>query len=589
MRRYEKIQNCLLAAIVTFTLQCTFEVYVGGYDDSAIVNGLNKLYGAFHVLDYMDLLVFAAVIVMIRAVRRSDTKTDIATLIFSAVLSFVLVACISFKKFNSAVFLWGNSFQILLSCFCIIGFTILLYLVLRLGCRWLEQTQPADEQSGKHLQLVGFLIIFCSWLVWILLNYPGTTSGDGLVQLKQFLGEQNWGAAHPPISSAILGICFVTGRAIVDANFGFFLYYLLQTLVGAFAFSLSMKKLQEMGISRKWCMAGILFFACSPFWGTYAQWFEKDLLYAEMTVLQAIYLMETLRKQRCAGKDAILLAVFSILSALLRNNGIYAIVPALILLAVYLKKQDRIRVVMVLLATVLVYEGVTELVYAGLLQAGRPAASEALSVPFQQTARYVCEYEDEVTEYERKVIDDALNFDKMKNYKPNISDPIKILYRGGDLSEYMKIWVQMFFKHPGCYVAAFVNKGYGYLAPVEPNIEAWIQLEYPDYAQELGIHHVFPMQTSEFLLQIWFLSMRLPLVKYLCTPGMYTWILLAAAFFLLKKRKYSALILLVPSFMNVLVCLASPMANAIRYELPTVAVAPLLIGWTVYSIRRQEE
>lgn len=589
MRRFEKIQNGLLAAIVTFTLQCTYEVYVGGYEDSSLVNGLNKLYGAFYTLNYMDLLVFAAVILMIREVRKRDKKIDIATVVFSAVLSFLLVVCISFQKYNSAVFLWGNAFQVLLSFFCMIGFFILLYLVLRLTYRGLEQVQPAGGQAGKHLQLVGFLMIFFSWLVWILLNYPGTTSGDGLVQLKQFFGEQHWGAAHPPISSAIMGICFVTGRAIVDANFGFFLYYLLQTVVGAFAFSLSMKKLQELGISWKWCMVGNLYFAFCPLWGTYAQWFEKDLLYTEMTVLQAIYLMETIKKQKCAGKDAVLLTIFSILSALFRNNGIYAIVPALILLAVYLKKKERIRVLLVLLVTVLAYKGVTVLVYDQILRAGKPAASEAMSIPFQQTARYVCEYEDEVTEYERQVLDDVLNFEGMKSYQPNISDPIKILYRGGDLTDYMKIWVQMFFKHPGCYVAAFVNKGYGYLAPVEQNIEAWIQLEYPEYAQELGIQHVFPIQTSEFLLQIWFLSMRLPLVKYLCTPGLYTWILLAAAFFLWKKKKHSALILLVPSFMNVLVCLASPMANAIRYELPTVAVVPLLIGWTVYSVQRQAE
>lgn len=56
------------------------------------------------------------------------------------------------------------------------------------------------------------------------------------MQLKQFLGEQDWGAAHPPFSSAIMGICFVLGRTIADANFGFFLYCLLQTLVGAYAF-----------------------------------------------------------------------------------------------------------------------------------------------------------------------------------------------------------------------------------------------------------------------------------------------------------------------------------------------------------------
>lgn len=584
MSRFAKIRDYLLAAIVTFALQCTFEICLGGYVDSNLVNGLNKLYGAFTVLNYMDLLVFAAVLFLLREVHKKETKIDVATLVLSVALSFLLIVCISFKKYNAACFLWDNSFQILLSCFCITGFAIVCYLVLRQFFFGLEQVRLSSQQASDSLQLIGFCVIAVIWLAWILLNYPGTTSGDGLVQLKQFLGDQDWGAAHPPFSSAIMGICFVTGRALADANFGFFLYCLLQTVVGAYAFSLSMRKLQELGISFEWCLLGILYFALTPFWGTYAQWFEKDLLYAEVTVLQAIYLMSVVKKQKCEGKDAVLLALFSILSALLRNNGIYAIVPTLILLAIYLKKKQRIRALLILLVTFLAYEGVTILVYGGLLGVGRPAASEGLSVPFQQTARYVCEYEQEVTEQERKVIDDALNFEGMKNYEPTISDPIKILYRGGDLTEYMKIWVQMFFKHPGCYVAAFINKGYGYLAPVEQNIEAWVQLEYPEYAQELGIHHVFPIQTSEFLLQIWLLSMRLPLVKYLCTPGLYTWILLILTFFLWKKKKYAAIILMIPSFVNVLVCLASPMANAIRYELPTVAVIPLLLGWTVYSL-----
>lgn len=97
-----------------------------------------------------------------------------------------------------------------------------------------------------------------------------------------------------------------------------------------------------------------------------------------------------------------------------------------------------------MLATVVIYELITVAGYRALIDVGKPAASEGLSVPFQQTARYVCEYEDEVTEYERQVINDTLNFDAMKNYEPRISDPIKILYRGGDLGPYMKIWVQMF-------------------------------------------------------------------------------------------------------------------------------------------------
>ena len=112
MSRYQKIRNVLLTVIVTLALQCTFEVCLGGYVDSNLVNGLNKLCGEFTVLDYTDLLTAAAVFVMLKEVKKREAKTDVATLVLSVILSFLLIVCISFKKYDSAIFLWGNSFQI---------------------------------------------------------------------------------------------------------------------------------------------------------------------------------------------------------------------------------------------------------------------------------------------------------------------------------------------------------------------------------------------------------------------------------------------------------------------------------------------
>ena len=69
MSRYQKIRNVLLTVIVTLALQCTFEVCLGGYVDSNLVNGLNKLCGAFTVLDYTDLLTAAAGFVKLKEDR----------------------------------------------------------------------------------------------------------------------------------------------------------------------------------------------------------------------------------------------------------------------------------------------------------------------------------------------------------------------------------------------------------------------------------------------------------------------------------------------------------------------------------------
>lgn len=590
MRKYRNLLFGLLSCIVVFTVQCRFELCGGGFEESNLLNGLNKMIGAFNAPNFADLLIFAAVMIMLRTVAARDRELDTGTVIFSLVLAVLFVVCISFMKFNSAAFLLDNSFQLLLSLFCILGLGILFYLALRLLCHAVEKEAPVRNAAAgetfyeNNFRWIGGLTILAGWLFWILLNYPGTSCPDSISQLKQFLGEMEWGAAHPPLSSAIMGVLFTLGRSLVSANFGYFLYCFFQTCVGAWTFSLCMEKLRRLGVSVRWCTVGILFFAFTPFWGTYAQWFEKDLLYAEVATLQAVYLLEVVRTRRCDTKNTVLLALFSILSALLRNNGIYAVVPALLLLVFWLKGVERRKAVGVLAATVVAFEGITLGIY-GMLGIGKPSAAEAYGLLFQQTARYVCEYGDEVTEQEREVINSVLHYEALTNYDPVLTDPVKVHYFGADLTEYRKVWFSMFWKHPGCYVSAFINKGYGYLAPVEPNIEAWIQVQYPEYIQQLGIYHPFGLNPTYFLAQIWNLSMTLPLMKYLCTPGLYTWILLVLAFLLIRRRKIGALIMLVPSAMNVLVCLASPMANAIRYELPTVAVIPLLMGWTCYSLR----
>ena len=112
MSRYQKIRNVLLTVIVTLALQCTFEVCLGGYVDSNLVNGLNKLCGAFTVLDYTDLLTAAAVFVMLKEVKKREAKTDVATLVLSVILSFSCGAILFRYYYPRSVF-WG------LQCYCI--------------------------------------------------------------------------------------------------------------------------------------------------------------------------------------------------------------------------------------------------------------------------------------------------------------------------------------------------------------------------------------------------------------------------------------------------------------------------------------
>lgn len=273
-----------------------------------------------------------------------------------------------------------------------------------------------------------------------------------------------------------------------------------------------------------------------------------------------------------------------VLASLLRNNGIYAVFPAIFVLAFYLKQADRKRMWLVVCSTIVIYCSIVKALYPSMgIQDG--SIREALSIPFLQTARYVCTYGDEVTEDEREAIDAVLDYDALGNYNPKHADSIKNTYKNDDskLPEYFKVWFKMFWKHPDVYIAAFLNKGGGYMAPVSVGFPTPFGNEDNEYISELGVTHVFGDRFISLFANIEYASMWLPFFQYFCMAGTYTWVLLVCIFLLLRERIYKGLILFIPEIMNVLVCIASPTWH-IRYALPVIAATPLLIGWTCYLI-----
>lgn len=97
------------------------------------------------------------------------------------------------------------------------------------------------------------------------------------------------------------------------------------------------------------------------------------------------------------------------------------------------------------------------------------SVKEMLSVPFQQTARYLKEYPDDVTSKERKAINKILDYDKLAEiYQPERSDHVKDTYKDkkGGLKRYFRqAWLPMFFKHPDAYFEATLENTYGYYYP----------------------------------------------------------------------------------------------------------------------------
>lgn len=586
---------CLLGAVaVTMALHISAAIPAGS-GESLLTDMTARVEQLFTGCQFTDLVVCAAVWLLIRYTARRDKAVDVWSAALALCLALMYVVAQSFLNYDGTALLTLNPWQAMVSVLWVAGLGLLFYFCLR----WLEIFLEArgggpvgTRAKGflhEHFLLCFSLAIFLCWLPWILMDYPGSYCYDSRSQLYQFLGLETFTAHHPPLSTYIMGLLAAAGRSVWNMNFGCFLYQLLQTCLGAWIFGFGIRKLYDFGLGLSSCVLIAAFFGLTPLWGCSAQWYEKDLLYTEIATWYLICAADVALRRTCGKKDMALLAVSGLLSALLRNSGIYVVIPTAVLLAVYVRRPSRRAVWLSLAAAAVLYAGAVKVLYPRVLGIQDGSVAEALSVPFQQTARYVSEYPDEVTGYEREVIDSVLEYDALsQRYNPEVSDPVKITYRGDGsrLPEYFKVWFLMFLKHPMVYVSAFLNGSYGYMAPVEPNLEAVVFMEYGENLTRIGLYRVTGRLPAAVFTLIRSAGMTFPLVRYLCMPGLYTWITLVCLVLLAKRKIWGPLILFVPELMALLVCAASPLPNAIRYALPVAAAAPLLMGWTACLLAR---
>ncbi len=566
----------------------------GAESDNVLLNFISKLSASFSTYNLIDLLAAVGVYFLIAYVFSKKRSFNICGAILASLLSFLYIWTFSYKDSGSTIILFGNSYQLFLTTIIFLGYSSLFYIIFEFLCKQLENTMPTNiDTNGKGNQKLFFISaigILACWLPWLIMNYPGSIAVDAVAQLDQYFSG-NWNAHHPPLSSFIMGTFVNTCSLFANRNLGIFIYLLLQAILGAIVLSYSIYKMNELGIPEKFCALASVFFAITPIFGLYAQWFEKDMLYSIFAFLYVILMVDIIRFKKISNKNAIALLLVGILTCLLRKNGIYVVVPSSILLLILLSKKYRMRMTIITISTAVIYLLIVDGLYPALgIKSGN--IREALSIPMQQSARYVRDHGDEVTVEERAALEGFFSqYDDLpETYDPTCSDPIKdiVLVDIYEPTQYFKTWFLMGLKHPSTYFDAFINMNYGYLAPNEQNIEPDLSTTYDEQMTSLGLCRVQNDIPIQIFSKLVYINVVFPVLRYLTMPGFYNWLVIISLALLIKFKRKAGIILLVPEIINILVCLASPLCNGLRYELPVVYCAPLLIAWTWYQVRESK-
>lgn len=447
----------------------------------------------------------------------------------------------------------------------------------------------------KYPFRTSFVTLLILFGIYMIAFYPLVLSPDPRDQLYMFLGvptEHNeWVIMrnpnvlitnhHPILQTYFMGGCLTIGRHLRNDNFGLFIYTIIQSLIYASILAYSIKFMNKHNVSNKYYFIVLLMYLLVPMYAFFTVSAVKDTLYTGFMMLFILFvfdIVENYLNKKISIKYLIYIFFVMLLMCLFRNNGIYICILTLPVLF-FMSKINRIKI-LTLIILLFGSMQITNKVIIPALGVSDGSIREALSIPFQQTARLV-KYNSGIIEDEDKdIIDKVLIYDTLEErYDPNLSDPVKNKFNPHatkeDLMNYFKVWFKYLLKDPMCYINATLDNTFGY---IYPNVHRWYL--YYDYWDDLVNpdiidYHFEGVPVLRMILRNYGETFPfIPLVGLLSNIGAscYMVIILTAYLFNKKNKKY--IVVLLPMYLSILICIAGPANTYFRYVMPYMFVLP---------------
>ncbi len=573
---------------------------------------LNK----YHLQLYVDIisdisLIIYICFIMIKTKNIELTKSKI---FFIILLDIFLLISNVFINTGNLSYLYKNMWLILYN---LIRF-IAIYIVLKRSLIYFENFIKNHEFKLKenkiinlflkHPFLFSFIAILICWSIYVIAFYPIILSPDPSFQIKQFFNVRTKYADyailldnnvfltnhHPVFHTMILGYSLKLGRFLLNDNFGLFIYSLTQLLVLAFTLSLTIKYLNENNVNKKIVFIVLLLYCFIPMFPLYAMSGVKDTYYTCFIILYVMKLDKIIRskQEKLSYKEMIQLLLIMFAVCLFRNNGIYVLILSFPLILIYSKKY--FQTLLVIFIGVLAFYGTYTKVLLPSLKITDGSIRETLSIPFQQTARYVKYYDKDLSKNDIKVIDKVLEYETLaKRYNPTISDPVKNEFNKyttkKELLAYLKVWFKCFFKHPLVYIEATLNNIYGYFSPQSTNWYIYYKYDTRITEDKLVNYHYNNLSSLRLILSSFAQGFPyIPLIGLISNIGFNTWLLLGLTTYSIFKKKKEYLIVLSPLLISLLICVASPVNTYFRYAMPFIFIMPFIFTLIVTRLKNNE-
>lgn len=489
------------------------------------------------------------------------------------------------------------------------GLTNKLFLVFYFGCTiigllclfyrcmvWIlvNSTKVKLFEEGKKFPvkmwlLLSALLFLCMIPLW-LTNYPAVMTPDSLSQYRQAVGISNYSDHHPWFHTMIFKLFYDIGYALSGEIYtSIAVYTVVQMLLVALSVGYIWCALYELGLKKKYCIAGVIVFAIYPYNLIYAVTIWKDILFSVAVWMFTITLFRIYcaikENSKVKNRDLVLFLLAGFFMCMLRHNGFYAFLGATPFILWFYRRiwKKTVPLTVIILAVCFLIKGPV-MTYADV----KPGEfAYKLCVPLQQIARVV--YDGcELTDDEIAQIEKINDFSYIKeNYQKHGADNMTSWVSYGNQeyleqhkAEYLGLWLKIGLRYPGKYVQAFVDLTKGYWYPMDPGQVVFYGITQHETGLESQAVFSGPVvvKIHEILTKLYTIF---PIYGIMYSMGALFWAFVISMAISFRNTNHGVWIAGIPLLLvMVTLFVAVPLVADLRYAYPLVIAIPSIAAIT---------
>lgn len=520
--------------------------------------------------------------------QKKRIKTYIICFIFCFIFSLCINVMISigYKKSLIENFIYNYHFNFsffIKSLFMTIPILLVLLLLFKLISK-INIKKSSNLYSKKLLCAISFISIFSSGFLFLLTYYPGSNMNDTLASIQ---GPITASTQHPLFYNLWISIPFrIFLKIFNNMNFSFFLLGIIQLTVSATIITYLIWWYHKTFKNKIGTIILLIYFTVMSIVANYNTVIIKDSIFSVLMLLYipVIYNI-VITKGNClnATKHLIYTITVFLITALIRNNGIYIIIfLSIIFLILYRKVWKKI---IIMLLTIVILQKIPN-----LITSQKPLFQEKIGIPLQQIAYIVSYNLDSISNEDLEYLNKIMKLEDIKsNYTIYYVDTIKWHkdfnreYLDQTKGRFIKTWLNNLPNNFENYIKSYLLTTYDLWTISKFNSDqsrffGITKSGYynQDYFKNLENKRIFP-QAIQTCLDNYYKRATIFFGNGTCF-----WILVIILLYILYKENINILIFTMPLIgLWLTLMISSPLSYALRYMGPYIYLLPFIILITI--------